>query len=241
MGFGVSGVMETKAKITVKELSFFYGQNKVLENIDANFSEHTITAIMGPSGEGKSTLLGLFNRMWDEIPGARVEGEVRIRLADGWISPLKKDLPMPLLRRKVGMIFQDPNPLPMSIARNMAFPLRLAGVGDKSVIGEKVQKALVQAFLWEEVKDRLEKSALDLSGGQKQRLCIARALVLDPEVLLCDEPTSSLDAKAAGVIEALLSQLKRQCTLLVVSHDRQQVKRIADTAMELRDRGLKII
>lgn len=241
MVFDVSDVMETKVKITVKGLSFFYGQNKVLENIDANFSENTITAIMGPSGEGKSTFLGLFNRMWDEIPGARVDGEVRIRLAHGWFSPLKKDLPMPLLRRKVGMIFQDPNPLPMSIARNMAFPLRLAGVRDKSLIEEKVQKALVKAFLWEEAKDRLEKSALDLSGGQKQRLCIARALVLDPEVLLCDEPTSSLDAKAAGVIEALLTQLKTHCTLLVVSHDRQQVKRIADTAMELRDRGLKPI
>jgi phosphate transport system ATP-binding protein len=228
-------------KITVRKVSFFYGQNKVLENIDADFRERTITAIMGPSGQGKSTFLGLFNRLWDEIPGARVQGDVRIRLAGGWISPLKKDLPMPLLRRKVGMIFQEPNPLPMSIAKNMAFPLKLAGVRDKSAIEEKVRKALEQAFLWEEVKDRMEKSALDLSGGQKQRLCIARALVLEPEVLLCDEPTSSLDAKAAGVIEELLIQLKTHCTLLVVSHDRQQVKRIADEAMELRDRGLRRI
>jgi phosphate transport system ATP-binding protein len=196
---------------------------------------------MGPSGQGKSTFLGLFNRLWDEIPGTRAEGDVRIRLAEGWISPLKKDLPMPLLRQKVGMIFQEPNPLPMSIARNMAFPLKLAGLRDKYAIEEKMKKALKQAFLWEEVKDRMEKSALDLSGGQKQRLCIARALVLEPEVLLCDEPTSSLDAKAAGVIEELLIQLKTHCTLLVVSHDRQQVKRIADNAMELRDRGLKHI
>ena len=233
--------MDTMNKITVRKVSFFYGQNKVLENIDADFRERTITAIMGPSGQGKSTFLGLFNRLWDEIPGARVQGDVRIRLTDGWISPLKKDLPMPLLRRKVGMIFQEPNPLPMSIAKNMAFPLKLAGVRDKSAIEEKVKKSLEQAFLWEEVKDRMEKNALDLSGGQKQRLCIARALVLEPEVLLCDEPTSSLDAKAAGVIEELLIQLKTHCTLLVVSHDRQQVKRIADEAMELRDRGLRRI
>ena len=233
--------MEARNKITVREVSFFYGENQVLDNINANFGEHTITAIMGPSGQGKSTFLGLFNRLWDDVPAARVKGEVRIRLADGWVSPLKKDLPAALLRRKVGMIFQEPNPLPMSIARNMTFPLKLAGVRDKSAIEEKVKTALERAFLWEEVKDRMEKSALDLSGGQKQRLCIARALVLEPEVLLCDEPTSSLDAKAAGVIEELLIQLKTHCTLLVVSHDRQQVKRIADAAMELRDRGLKNI
>jgi phosphate transport system ATP-binding protein len=226
--------METRNKITVREVNFFYGQNQVLDNINANFSEHTITAIMGPSGQGKSTFLGLFNRLWDDVPAARVEGEVRIRLADGWVSPLKKDLSVALLRRKVGMIFQEPNPLPMSIARNMRFPLKLAGVRDKSVIEEKVKEALIQAFLWEEVKDCMEKSALDLSGGQKQRLCIARALVLDPEVLLCDEPTSSLDAKAAGIIEELLVRLKPQCTLLVVSHNRAQVLRIADHAMLLQ-------
>jgi phosphate transport system ATP-binding protein len=233
--------MEKRNKIIVKEVSFFYGQNQVLNNINANFAEHTITAIMGPSGQGKSTLLGLFNRLWDEIPGARAEGKIRIRLADKWVSPLKGDLPIPILRRKVGMIFQEPNPLPMSIAKNMAFPLKLAGVRDKSIIQEKTQNALAQAFLWEEVKDRMEKSALDLSGGQKQRLCVARALVSDPEVLLCDEPTSSLDAKAAGVIEELLIQLKAQCTLVVVSHNPHQVRRMADRTMELRDHGLKHI
>jgi phosphate transport system ATP-binding protein len=148
---------------------------------------------------------------------------------------------MPQLRRKVGMIFQEPNPLPMSIGKNMKFPLKLAGIHDKSIIAEKVQKALANAFLWEEVKDRMEKNALDLSGGQKQRLCVARALVLEPEVLLCDEPTSSLDAKAAGIIEELLIRLKAYCTLLVVSHNQEQVRRIADSAMELRDHGLKAI
>ena len=202
--------MENRNKIIVKGVDFFYGRNQVLNNVHANFAEHTITAITGPSGQGKSTLLGLFNCMWDEIPGARCSGEIRIRLGQRWVSPLKNDIPMPLLRRKVALIFQEPNPLPMSIARNMAFPLMLAGVRDKNLVREKVHKALRQAFLWEEVKDRLEESALDLSGGQKQRLCIARALVLEPEVLLCDEPTSSLDTKAAGIIEDLLVSLRSQ-------------------------------
>jgi len=233
--------METKDKIIVKGVSFFYGRNQVLNNIHAKFAEHTITAITGPSGQGKSTLLGLFNCMWDEIPGARGSGEIRIRLGDEWVSPLKKDIPLPLLRRKVALIFQEPNPLPMSIARNMAFPLMLAGVRDKSIVAAKVQKALSQAFLWEEVKDRLEESALDLSGGQKQRLCIARALVLEPEVLLCDEPTSSLDARAAGIIEDLLVRLRSQCTLLVVSHYMDQVRRVADEVMTLQDQNLRRI
>lgn len=233
--------MENRDKISVNRVSFHYGRNQVLDHVNANFNEHTITAITGPSGQGKSTLLGLFNCMWDEIPGARCTGEIRIRLGHDWVSPLKKDIPLPLLRRKVAMIFQEPNPLPMSIARNMAFPLRLAGVRDRAMIEEKVEKALAQAFLWDEVKDRLEESALDLSGGQKQRLCIARALVLDPEVLLCDEPTSSLDPKAAGIIEDLLVSLKPQCTLLVVSHYLDQVRRIADRVMALDDQGLRDI
>ena len=233
--------MEKKDKIVVNDVSFFYGRNRVLDKVEASFSEGTITAITGPSGQGKSTLLGLFNCIWDEVPGARCTGTIRIRLGDKWVSPLKKDIHMPLLRRKVAMIFQEPNPLPMSIARNMAFPLKLAGVNNKSMIEEKVQKALSQAFLWEEVKDRLRKSALDLSGGQKQRLCIARALVLEPEVLLCDEPTSSLDSKAAGIIEDLLVSLKVNCTLLVVSHYMDQMRRIADKVMLLQDEGLSQI
>jgi phosphate transport system ATP-binding protein len=235
------GVNGKKDKIIVKEVSFFYGRNQVLDHINAGFVENTLTAITGPSGQGKSTLLGLFNCLWNDVPGARCNGEIRIRLGDKWVSPLKKDITLPILRRKVAMIFQEPNPLPMSIARNMAFPLKLAGVRNKSIIEEKVQKALAQAFLWEEVKDRMEKSALDLSGGQKQRLCIARALVLEPEVLLCDEPTSSLDPKAAGIIEDLLVRLKTNCTLLVVSHHMDQMRRIADKVMVLQDRGLKPI
>jgi len=233
--------METKNKIVVDGVSFFFGPNRVIDNLSAKFKSHTLTAITGPSGQGKSTLLGIFNGMWNDIPGARCTGEIQIRLGGRWISPLKKEMPMPLLRRKVAMIFQEPNPLPMSIARNMAFPLKLAGIHDKSIVKEKVQRALEQSFLWEEVKGRLEESALNLSGGQKQRLCIARALVLEPEVLLCDEPTSSLDSQAAGIIEKLLVSLKTNCTLLVVSHYMDQVRRIGDQVMALGDHGLKII
>ena len=234
-------MMETKDKIIIDGVSFFYGSNRVIDNVNAKFKAHTLTAITGPSGQGKSTLLGMFNGMWNDTPGARCTGKIQIRLGGRWISPLKKEIPMPLLRRKVAMIFQEPNPLPMSIAKNMAFPLKLAGIRDKNTVKEKVQRALEQSFLWAEVKERLEESALNLSGGQKQRLCIARALVLGPEVLLCDEPTSSLDSQAAGVIEELLVSLKANCTLLVVSHYMDQVRRIGDQVMALEDHGLKKI
>jgi len=233
--------METKDKIIIDGVSFFYGSNRVIDNVNAKFKAHTLTAITGPSGQGKSTLLGMLNGMWNDTPGARCTGKIQIRLGGRWISPLKKEIPMPLLRRKVAMIFQEPNPLPMSIAKNMAFPLKLAGIRDKNTVKEKVQRALEQSFLWAEVKERLEESALNLSGGQKQRLCIARALVLGPEVLLCDEPTSSLDSQAAGVIEELLVSLKANCTLLVVSHYMDQVRRIGDQVMALEDHGLKKI
>ena len=222
----------------MRDVDFFYGGEQVLKKVSARFPENAVSAVTGPSGQGKSTLLGIFNCLWNEIPGARCQGDVRLRLAGDWVSPLKDDLPLPLLRRKVAMIFQEPDPLPMSIARNMAFPLKLAGVRDKRAIREKTRRALEQAFLWEEVKDRLENSALELSGGQKQRLCIARALVLKPEILLCDEPTSSLDPKAAGIIEDLLTSLKSRCTLLVVSHHADQVRRVADLVFELKDRAL---
>lgn len=231
--------MGAEDKIVMSGVSFHYGRNKVLDNLTEAFAARTITAITGPSGQGKSTLLGLFNGLWHETPGAQFTGDIRIRFGRDWVSPLGKDMPLPLLRRKVAMIFQEPNPLPMSIAKNMAFPLRLSGVRDRGVIDEKVRHALAQAFLWEEVKDRLNESALALSGGQKQRLCIARALVLEPEILLCDEPTSSLDPNAGEIIEDLLLSLKAQCTLLVVSHYMDQVRRIADRVMALENGALK--
>ena len=227
-------------KIIVKNLTFNYGLCQVLRNIHINFFENRITAITGASGQGKSTLLGVFNCMWDDITDVRCSGDVRIRIDGKWISPIEPIIPKSLLRQKVAMIFQEPNPLPMSIAKNMIFPLKLTGVKDKYIIEEKIHKALKQAFLWEEVKDRMKKSALELSGGQKQRLCIARALVLEPEILLCDEPTSSLDSKAVGIIEDLLLDLKSHCTILFVSHYIEQVKRIADQIMELRSQKLQI-
>lgn len=226
---------EKKEKIILDSVNFFYGARQVICDISATFYSHTLTAITGPSGQGKSTLLGLFNCMWNEIPNTRCSGDIQILLDGHWISPLRKDISLSHLRRKVAMIFQEPNPLPMSIGKNMAFPLKLAGVRDKYLIEEKVRRALEQAFLWEEVKDRLEESALNLSGGQKQRLCIARALILEPEIILCDEPTSSLDSKAAGIIEDLLVSLKKKCTLLVVSHYLDQVRRIGDLVMTLEN------
>ncbi len=224
-----------KKKIIFDGVSFYYGKRQVLCDISATFNSHTLTAITGPSGQGKSTMLALLNCMWNEVSHARCAGDIQILLGGQWISPLGKDISLSHLRRKVAMIFQEPNPLPMSINKNMAFPLKIAGVRDKHLIEIKVCAALEQAGLWAEVKDRLDESAMNLSGGQKQRLCIARALILEPEILLCDEPTSSLDSKAARVIEELLVSLKKSCTLVVVSHDLDQVRRIGDRVMTLEN------
>lgn len=223
----------SKDKIRLTQLSFFYGRRLILDRIDTAFTEYAITAIVGPSGQGKSTLLTAINRLWEEIPGARVDGKVEI-LLDGRMRHIGANgYPINLLRRKVGMVFQNPNPLPMSIFKNVAFPLKLAGKLKKHTIQADVQEALSRAFLWDEVKDRLDADARILSGGQQQRLCIARALILKPEVLLFDEPTASLDTRASQVIEELLLSLKSQCTILMVSHYMDQVHRVADCILEL--------
>ena len=227
-------------KIVLNDLCFFYGARPVLRDIRADFRAHHITAVVGPSGQGKSTLLTVFNRLWKEIPGARVTGEVKIRLDGRWTEVQGEGYPTERLRRNVGMVFQDPNPLPMSIFKNVAFPLKLAGEKDKQVFETKVCDALQQAFLWDEVKDRLGSDARTLSGGQQQRLCIARTLITKPEILLLDEPTASLDAKACGVIERLLQALKTHCTIIMVSHYLDQVRRVADCVMELSDGGLGV-
>lgn len=229
--------MDNHVKIRVKNLTFSYHKTPILENISLDFEAHTITAITGPSGRGKSTFLSILNRLWESQPFARMEGKVCILLDRQWINIYGRTLSKPDLRRKVGMVFQTPNPLPMSIYKNMAFPLKLTGMADKTLVEDKITAALQQAFLWDEVKDRLHDSAFSLSGGQQQRLCIARALVSRPELLLLDEPTSSLDAGAASVIEDLLFNLKKQCTLIVVSHYLDQVSRIADTALKLEACG----
>jgi phosphate transport system ATP-binding protein len=223
-----------KIKIQLTDLSFYYGDLCALDGVSVGFADRAITAIVGPSGQGKSTLLTAINRLWEEIPGARVNGTVKI-LLDGTMVNINNGYPVDRLRRKVGMVFQTPNPLPMSIYKNVAFPLKLSGEKEKHKIEAKVQKALAQAFLWNEVKDRLDVDARTLSGGQQQRLCMARALILQPEVLLLDEPTASLDNKAAGVIEDLVSNLKSHCTILMVSHYMDQVQRIADHVMDLVD------
>lgn len=227
--------MENEIKIKIDGLSFFYNEHLVLNNITVCFPENTITAIVGPSGKGKTTFLMTLNRLWESIPEARMEGRMEIRFGDRFHKIYDPSYPLSQLRRLVGMVFQVPNPLPMSIYKNVAFPLKLAGLKDKNLISGKVETALKRAFLWEEVKDRLTDDALALSGGQQQRLCVARALILEPEILLLDEPTSSLDASAGAVIEDLLLSLKGRCTLLMVSHHLDQVKRIADTVMELSD------
>ena len=230
--------MKDNTKIQVKHLSFYYRKNPVLKDITAQFAKNTITALVGSSGMGKSTFLMTMNRLWESIPDARMEGKVEIKFDGQYRDIYNGSYPVSLLRRLVGMVFQMPNPLPMSIFKNVAFPLKLAGHRDKGFIGGKVEQALKDAYLWKEVKERLHDNALGLSGGQQQRLCIARALVLEPEVLLLDEPTSSLDEKAGTVIEDLLLSLKNRCTLLVVSHYLDQVQRIADKIMELSKEGL---
>ncbi len=222
-------------KIKVSDLNFFYQKQLILNNISAHFEEKTITAVVGPSGIGKSTFLMTLNRLWEDLPEARMSGTVEIKLGGRFQNIYAPSFSLTRLRRAVGMVFQTPNPLPMSIFRNVAFPLKLAGCRDKKIIGEKVEEALQKAYLWNEVKDRLKEKAFSLSGGQQQRLCLARALISEPEVLLLDEPASSLDAKAASVIEELLMSLKKQCTVILVSHYMDQIRKIADHIVRITD------
>ncbi len=228
--------MSTEVKISVENLTFAYGDHVVLDQVSARFAAQRITAITGPSGQGKSTFLTAINRLSDEIPGARVTGRVQINFADGPLDVYAGRYYLPDLRRRVGLVFQKPNPLPISIARNVMLPLALAGRHSRARKLERCEAALRDAFLWDEVKDRLDRSALELSGGQQQRLCIARALVLRPEVLMLDEPTSSLDSEAAGQVEDLLVALRDRCTIIVVSHYLEQVSRIADHGYRIKDR-----
>jgi len=225
-------------KIRINDLNFFYKKKPVLKGLKGEVEEKAITTIIGPSGVGKTTLLMVINRLYESIPDCRVEGRVEIKLNDRYIDVHK--LPVTTLRKKVGMVFQVPNPLPMSIFKNIAFPLKLSGVKDREYIKEKVEQALKDAFLWDEVKDRLDDLALELSGGQQQRLCIARAMIMQPEVLLLDEPTSSLDMEAALKITELLKSLKKKCTLIVVSHYTSLTRKIADNVLTLKDGCLEI-
>ena len=224
-------------KVELRNVRFDYGGAPILNGVTADFPAHCITAVVGPSGQGKTTLLMTLNRLWqeDRPTVGRLAGTVRIHLNGGLVDIYKDPYDLTWLRRRVAMVFQIPNPLPMSIYKNVAFPLKLAGEKRDHRMEERVQAALRQAFLWDEVKDRLHKDARELSGGQQQRLCIARALILKPEVLLLDEPTSSLDRRACEVIEALLAHLKESCTMVMVSHYLEQVRRIADRVMVMEN------
>ncbi len=210
-------------KFTIKDLELYYGDFKALKNIDLNISEKEITAFIGPSGCGKSTLVKTLNRMNDLVEGCRLRGQI---LLDG--EDIYGNIDVNDLRKRVGMVFQKPNPFPMSIYDNIAYGPRTHGIRSKERLDEIVERSLQDVAIWDEIKDRLKKSALGLSGGQQQRLCIARALAVEPEVLLMDEPTSALDPISTSKIEDLVLELKEKYTIIMVTHNMQQAARISD-------------
>lgn len=210
-------------KLNVENLDFYYGDFKALKNINMDIKEKTVTAFIGPSGCGKSTFLRTINRMNDLIENTKVDGIIRLDNKN-----IYKEIDVIALRKRVGMVFQKPNPFPMSVYENIVYGPKLHGKKSKAELDEIVEKSLIGAALWDEVKDRLKKSALSLSGGQQQRLCIARALAVEPEVLLMDEPTSALDPIATGKIEDLIYELKKDYTIIIVTHSMYQAARISD-------------
>jgi len=213
-------------KIVIKNLSFFYGKKQALKNVFLAVKAKEITALIGPSGCGKTTFLRCLNRMHDLYPGNRYEGEI---LLDGG-NILEKGLDLIRLRSKVGMVFQKPTPFPMTIFENIAFGLKLNGITNRGELTGRVEKALKDSAIWDETKDRLFESALALSGGQQQRLCIARAVAVEPEVILMDEPCSALDPVATAKIEDLMMELKKNYTVVIVTHNMQQAARVSSTA-----------
>ena len=221
--------MEEKNKLSenildIKKLNLWYGENHALKDVDMKIKRNAITAFIGPSGCGKSTFLKTLNRMNDLVPGVRIEGQV---LLDG-IDIYDPKVDTSMLRKKIGMVFQQPNPFPMSIYDNVAYGPRIHGIKNKAKLDQIVEESLRGAAIFDEVKDRLKKSALGLSGGQQQRLCIARALAVSPEVLLMDEPTSALDPISTLKVEELMEELKKKYTVVVVTHNMQQAARVSD-------------
>lgn len=211
-------------KIQAKDVNFYYGQFHALKGITMDICKNEVVAFIGPSGCGKSTFLRLFNRMNDLIPGARLEGSITIDGQDIYARSVNVDE----LRKDVGMVFQRPNPFPKSIYENVAYGLRVNGVKDEKFIAERVERSLRGAALWDEVKDKLKKSAYALSGGQQQRLCIARAMAVSPSVLLMDEPASALDPISTAKVEELIHELKSEYTIVIVTHNMQQATRVSD-------------
>lgn len=214
---------EGQLKYTIRNLDLFYDKTQALKNINMDIKPNQVTAMIGPSGCGKSTLLRTLNRMNDLVEGCRVQGKV---LLDG--TDIYGDIDVNQLRRNVGMVFQQPNPFPMSIYDNVAYGPRIHGERNKEKLDQIVEESLKKAAIWDELKDRLKKSALGLSGGQQQRLCIARALAVDPDVLLMDEPTSALDPISTTMIEDLINEMKESYTIVIVTHNMQQAARISD-------------
>ena len=208
--------------ITVRDMNLWYGQTQALKNINIDIPEKSITALIGPSGCGKSTFLKSLNRMQDLVPGVKITGDLRYEGQNIFEAEVNN------LRKEIGMVFQKPNPFPMSIYDNIAYGPRTHGIKNKAQLDEIVEKALRGAAIWDEVKDRLKKNALGLSGGQQQRLCIARALAVEPKVLLMDEPTSALDPISTSRIEDLAMELKEKYTIVIVTHNMQQAVRISD-------------
>lgn len=213
-----------KTKILVEDLHLYYGENHALKGVNMDIKENAITAFIGPSGCGKSTFLKTLNRMNDLVDNVRITGTVKLDGEDIYV----KNIDTTILRKKVGMVFQQPNPFPMSIYDNIAYGPRVHGIKDKKSLDRIVEDSLRGAAIWDEVKDRLKKSALGLSGGQQQRICIARALAVEPEVLLMDEPTSALDPISTTKIEDLMEELKKKYTVVVVTHNMQQAARVSD-------------
>ena len=216
--------MEKRTKITVRDLNLYYGENHALKDVNMNIRENCVTAFIGPSGCGKSTFLKTLNRMNDLVDGVRITGEVKLDDEDIYAEGVDTTV----LRKRIGMVFQQPNPFPMSIYDNIAYGPRVHGMKDKSKLDAIVEESLRGAAIFDEVKDRLKKSALGLSGGQQQRICIARALAVQPEVLLMDEPTSALDPISTSKIEELMEDLKKKYTVVVVTHNMQQAVRVSD-------------
>ena len=214
----------SEAIISVRDLCLWYGKQQALKNINIDIPEHAITALIGPSGCGKSTFLKTLDRMNDLVPGVKITGDVRYRGEDIF----DKTVDVSELRREIGMVFQKPNPFPMSIYDNVAYGPRTHGVRNRAKLDEIVERSLRSAAIWDEVKDRLKRSALGLSGGQQQRLCIARALAVGPKVLLMDEPTSALDPISTSKIEELAMELRQDYTIVIVTHNMQQAARISD-------------